>query len=68
MEDDGGDNDFLVDDEGYGYADRGGDIWDDYGDGHDVADPSRGKRRKKQAAGVSLPFNDHFSVDLNIRN
>ena len=39
-------DDFIVDDDGFGYADKGGEIWD-----HDEAQDSKiGKNKKKKVA------------------
>ena len=48
LQNDRRDDDFIVDDEGYGYKDTGGEIWD-YQDGAAGKAEKGGKRQKKSA-------------------
>ena len=46
-------DDFIVDDEGYGYTDRGGEIWE-YEDHHQAGKNSKGKKQRKTNVQVSF--------------
>jgi DNA polymerase alpha subunit p180 N terminal len=52
-------DDFIVDDDGYGYRDHGGEIWE--GDDADE-DGAANKKNKKRKLDVSLIYVNYFSV------
>ena len=47
-------DDFIVDDEGYGYRDHGGEIWEYEDDGEDQDGNGKKKTNKKRKLDVSF--------------